>query len=88
MNNSRHETSVTFIYIYIYILSIYIYIIYLYIYIYISIYLRLPVPAEHFPNEVCGVVSFLYGEWKTKFVSKSVFRLPSARKTNGPLKNL
>ena len=37
--------------------------------------LRLPAPAEHFPNEACDVVSFLYGKWKIKFVSKSVFRL-------------
>ena len=55
--------------------------------------LPLPTPENDVPNEVCANVTFFkltffYRKWKTKFVSKSVFRLSRARKTVGPLINL
>ena len=49
--------------------------------------LPLPTPEDDVPNKVCANVTF-FGKWKTKFVSKSVFRLSRARKTVGPLINL
>ena len=49
--------------------------------------LPLPKPENDVPDEVCANVTF-FGKWKTKFVSKCVFRLSRARKTIGPLINL
>ena len=46
--------------------------------------LRLPT-LENFPNEVYAIVIC---KTKTKFLSQSDFRLPSAWKTVGPLKNM
>ena len=49
--------------------------------------LPLPTPENDVPNEVCANVTFFklsFRKWKTKFVSKSVFRLSRARKTVGP----
>ena len=56
-----------------------------------SIDLPFPTPENDVPNEVCANVTFFklsFRKWKTKFVSKSVFRLLRARKTVGPLINL
>ena len=53
--------------------------------------LPLPTPENDVPNKVCANVTFFklsFRKWKTKFVSKSVFRLSHARKTVGPLINL
>ena len=50
--------------------------------------LLLPTPENNAPNEVCANVILSFRKWKTKFVSKSVFRLSRARKTVGPLINL
>ena len=48
----------------------------------------LPTPENDVPNEVCANRLLSFRKWKTKFVSKSVFRLSRARKTVGPLINL
>ena len=49
--------------------------------------LPFPTTENNVPNKDCANVTF-FGKWKTKFVSKSVFRLSRARKTIGLLINL